>query len=247
MERQEGGSGKDNAFAMKRANRILIALFAVVAAIAWCLVPVGIAWLGWAFHGMSDGGAGEPPAPLPLPTLFLLVGIWLVPMTAFVLMFLSAINVLKGAMRCVAYVDFERLYYFVLAGAFFVTRAKTNIQSGRLESRPVEPGTGVRSDQVVWLSLPKSIEHYPDRLRRVSYRDPESGKAFVFLTNNFDLPASDHRPTLQEPLAGGIVLQMGQAEFEDQTLFRHERQRGQDASLDCHLRLRAGGDRAQGT
>jgi hypothetical protein len=87
------------------------------------------------------------------------------------------------------YVDFERLYHFVLAGAFFVTRAKTNIQSSRLESRPVEPGTGVRSDQVVWLRLLKSIEHYPERLRRVSYRDPESGKALVFLTNNFDLPA----------------------------------------------------------
>jgi Transposase DDE domain/Domain of unknown function (DUF4372) len=86
------------------------------------------------------------------------------------------------------YVDFERLYHFVLAGAFFVTRAKTNIQSSRLESRPVEAGTGVRSAPVIWLSLPKSIEHCPDRLRRVSYRDPESGKAFIFLTNNFDLP-----------------------------------------------------------
>jgi hypothetical protein len=86
------------------------------------------------------------------------------------------------------YVDFERLYHFVLAGAFFVTRAKTNMQSSRLESRPVEPGTGVRSDQVVWLTLPKSMARYPDRLRRVSYRDPKSAKAFIFLTNNFDLP-----------------------------------------------------------
>lgn len=86
------------------------------------------------------------------------------------------------------YVDFERLYRFVLAGAFFVTRAKVNMQSSRLESRPVDTSTGVRSDQVVWLSLRKSIEHYPDRLRRVSYRDPESGKALIFLTNNFDLP-----------------------------------------------------------
>jgi hypothetical protein len=115
MERQEGGSGKDNAFAMKRANRILIALFAVVAAIAWCLVPVGIAWLGWAFHGMSDGGAGEPPAPLPLPTLFLLVGIWLVPMTAFVFMFLTTINVLKGATRRVAY-WYSLVFLIVAAG-----------------------------------------------------------------------------------------------------------------------------------
>ncbi len=87
------------------------------------------------------------------------------------------------------YVDFERLYRFVLAGAFFVTRAKANMQWSRLQSRPVDPATGVRSDQVVWLRLLKSIEHYPDRLRRISYRDPESGKALVFLTNNFDLPA----------------------------------------------------------
>jgi hypothetical protein len=87
------------------------------------------------------------------------------------------------------YVDFERLYRFVLAGAFFVTRAKANMQWSRLESRPVDPATGVRSDQIVWLRLLKSIEHYPDRLRRISYRDPESDKALVFLTNNFDLPA----------------------------------------------------------
>ncbi len=87
------------------------------------------------------------------------------------------------------YVDFARLYRFVLAGAFLVTRAKTNLQWSRLESRPVDPATGVRSDQVVWLRLRNSVEHYPDRLRRISYRDPESGKVLVFLTNNFDLPA----------------------------------------------------------
>jgi hypothetical protein len=87
------------------------------------------------------------------------------------------------------YVDFARLYRFVLAGAFFVTRAKAGLQINRLESRPVAQGTGVRSDQIVWLKLTKSIEHYPDRFRRVSYTDPETGKSLVFLTNNFDLPA----------------------------------------------------------
>jgi hypothetical protein len=86
------------------------------------------------------------------------------------------------------YVDFERLYRFVLAGAFFVTRAKAGLRLNRLESRPVDEGSGVRSDQIVWLRLPGSIEHYPDRFRRVSYRDPETDKALVFLTNNFDLP-----------------------------------------------------------
>jgi len=87
------------------------------------------------------------------------------------------------------YVDFARLYRFTLAGAFFVTRAKTGLQINRLESRPVDESTGVRSDQVVWLKLSKSIEHYPERFRRISYRDPDSGKALVFLTNNFELPA----------------------------------------------------------
>jgi hypothetical protein len=87
------------------------------------------------------------------------------------------------------YVDFARLYRFALAGAFFVTRAKTGLQINRLESRPVDESTGVRSDQVVWLKLSKSIEHYPERFRRISYRDPDSGKALVFLTNNFELPA----------------------------------------------------------
>lgn len=87
------------------------------------------------------------------------------------------------------YVDFQRLYRFVLAGAFFVTRTKAGVQLNRLESRPVDKSTGVRSDQIVWLSTRRSATHYPDRLRRVSYKDPASGKGLVFLTNNFDLPA----------------------------------------------------------
>ena len=87
------------------------------------------------------------------------------------------------------YVDFERLFRFVLASAFFVTRTKAGIQLNRLESRPVDRNCGVRSDHIVWLANPQSAVHYPDRLRRVSYRDPEDGKVLVFLTNNFDLPA----------------------------------------------------------
>jgi len=88
-----------------------------------------------------------------------------------------------------AYVDFERLYRFTLALAFFVTRTKSGVQLNRLESRPVDRTTGVRSDHIVWLTTPQSVAHYPERLRRVSYRDPEDGKVLIFLTNNFDLPA----------------------------------------------------------
>lgn len=87
------------------------------------------------------------------------------------------------------YVDFRRLYRFVLASAFYVTRSKSNLKFRRLESRPVPAGTGIRSDQVVWLSNPSSVRHYPDKLRRIHYVDAESGRSLVFLTNNFELPA----------------------------------------------------------
>ena len=87
------------------------------------------------------------------------------------------------------YVDFARLYRFVLTQSFFVTRTKAGIQLNRLQSRPVDRTTGLRSDHLVWLTTAQSAAHYPDRLRRVSYRDRENGKVLVFLTNNFDLPA----------------------------------------------------------
>ena len=87
------------------------------------------------------------------------------------------------------YVDFQRLYRFVLASAFYVTRSKSNLQFNRLESRRVEEGTGIRSDQIVWLRHRSSARQYPDKLRRIHYVDPETGKSLVFLTNNFELPA----------------------------------------------------------
>ncbi len=87
------------------------------------------------------------------------------------------------------YVDFRRLYCFVLAAAFFVTRAKSGLRLQRLESRPVPPGSGVRSDQIVWLANISSIQHYPDKLRRIHYVDADTDKSLVFLTNNFELPA----------------------------------------------------------
>jgi hypothetical protein len=87
------------------------------------------------------------------------------------------------------YVDFERLDRFTLNSSFFVTRTKAGILFNRLESRPVDRTTGLRSDHIVWLTTADSATHYPERLRRVSYRAPENGKILIFITNNFDLPA----------------------------------------------------------
>ena len=85
-----------------------------------------------------------------------------------------------------------KLIFFIyhrLHARYIVPLEKIDVQLNRLESRPVDQSTGLRSDQIVWLSLPQSVARYPDRLRRVSYRDPKDGRALVFLTNNFDLPA----------------------------------------------------------
>jgi hypothetical protein len=87
------------------------------------------------------------------------------------------------------YLDFGRLHRLTAGLAFFVTRAKTNLVFSRRSSRRVDKATGLRSDQTIVLSGPKTSTLYPDPLRRVSYCDPESGKRFVFLTNNFELPA----------------------------------------------------------
>ena len=87
------------------------------------------------------------------------------------------------------YVDFRRLHTLHQAGAFFVTRAKINMKYHRVYSRAVDKKTGVISDQSIALDGFYTKKDYPQHLRRVSFRDPETDKRLVFLTNNFSLPA----------------------------------------------------------
>ena len=87
------------------------------------------------------------------------------------------------------YLDFARLYVLHQAGSFFVTRAKSNSKFKRLVSQPVERSTGLICDQVVKLTVFYSHQGYPERLRRIRFKDPETAKTLVFLTNNFALPA----------------------------------------------------------
>jgi len=87
------------------------------------------------------------------------------------------------------YLDFERLYTLHQAGSFFVTRAKSNSKFKRLVSRPVDRSTGLICDQSVELTVFYSHQGYPERLRRIRFKDPETAKTLVFLTNNFALPA----------------------------------------------------------
>lgn len=86
------------------------------------------------------------------------------------------------------YLDFQRLYNFHTLKSYFVTRSKKNIKLTRTYSSPVDRATGIMCDQTVVLTDLKSREKYPERIRRVKYRDPD-GKILVFLTNDFSLPA----------------------------------------------------------
>ena len=87
------------------------------------------------------------------------------------------------------YVDFERLYALHQAGAFFVTRAKSPMDARRVYSAPTERASGVICDQRVMLNGYYSARKYPEHLRRIRFKDPDSGKTLVFLTNNTTLPA----------------------------------------------------------
>jgi len=88
-----------------------------------------------------------------------------------------------------AYVDFSRLFSIHQASAFFVTRGKRNFQYKRLCSSVIDSSNGLRCDQTVVATGLKSAIKYPTPLRRISFVDPETKKRFVFLTNNFVLPA----------------------------------------------------------
>jgi len=88
------------------------------------------------------------------------------------------------------YVDFRRFFKISQSSAFFVTRAKSNIQFRRQQSLPVEKESGIICDQIVMLSTRAARKDYPDKLRRIVYLDSITDNSYEFITNNFLLPAA---------------------------------------------------------
>ena len=88
------------------------------------------------------------------------------------------------------YLDFKRLHTFHQASAFFVTRAKSNMDVRRVYSATTDRSIGIMCDQTIALNGYYSSRNYPAHLRRIRFKDPETGKVLVFLTNNFALPAT---------------------------------------------------------
>ena len=115
------------------------------------------------------------------------------------------------------YLDFTRWHRLHQCGAFFVTRAKQNFRCARRYSRPVDKAAGLRFDQTVVTTGFFAQVHYPDPLRRIGYRDPKTGAALVFLTNNFTVPAL-------------TIVQLYQARWQIELFFKWMKQ---------HLRIKA--------
>jgi transposase len=115
------------------------------------------------------------------------------------------------------YVDYRRLYLITQALAFFVTRAEQHTRYHRCAWRPVDHATGLRSDQDIRLTGPKSSHRYPAPLRRIHYFDAEKDLRLIFLTNNFHLQAL-------------TIAQLYRARWQVELFFRWLKQ---------HLRIRA--------
>ncbi len=88
------------------------------------------------------------------------------------------------------YVDFARLYKIAQKGAFFVIRAKSSLKYRRMYSNEIDKSTGVLCDQIGKLTGFYTLKDYPEKPRRVKFHDEETGKTFVFLTNNMEITAS---------------------------------------------------------
>lgn len=137
------------------------------------------------------------------------------------------------------YMDFSRLSAFSMAHASFVVRIRKNLRVRRRYSHPVDRDTGLICDQTVLLADRKRVgAEYPAPLRRVRYRDPESGKRITVVTNNFSLPALTITELYRSRWQVELFFKVDQAAPPDQGLPRHLRKRRKDTNLDRDLRLR---------
>ena len=134
------------------------------------------------------------------------------------------------------YLDFTRLYTMHQAGAFFVTRAKSNFNARRVYSATVDKATGVVCDQTMALNGYKSARDYPEHLRRVRFKDPLTGKTLIFLTNNTTLPA---------PVIAQLYKNRWQVELFFKWIKQHLRIKKFLGTSENAVKSQGGGDLAQ--
>src|SRR5215213_2464222 len=137
------------------------------------------------------------------------------------------------------YVDFARLYRLTLGQASFVVRAKKNLRFKRRYSHEVDRSTGLICDQTIVLVTARSLEGYPEPLRRVRSRDPETGKRITLLTNNFRLSAWEVAELYRCRWQVELFFKWIKQHLRIKGVLRHFGQCRQDADLDRDLHLRA--------
>jgi len=128
------------------------------------------------------------------------------------------------------YVDFARLYALHLAGAFFVTRDKSNLKYQRRYSRKVDKSTGLRCDQTIVLTGLNTPDYYPIPLHRIKYHDTKTGKTFNFLTNNFTVPALTVADLYRYPPGELLLLRNSPSRWQVELFFKWIKQ---------HLRIKS--------
>jgi hypothetical protein len=153
------------------------------------IIELCLSTFTWADYGQERGGI-KIHTQLDLrgniPSFFLITEVTIPDLD-----FLDLIDFEKNAYYIMdrGYYDFGRLYQIRLQSAYFVIRAKNYLSAKRLYSKKIDKSTGLCCDQTIKLTDYKTRKKYPEKLRRIKYRDRETGRCYVFLTNNFKLEA----------------------------------------------------------
>jgi hypothetical protein len=142
------------------------------------------------------------------------------------------------------FIDFTRLNRLDAAGAFFVTRAKSNLRFKRLVANAVDKTTGLICDHSIALTTFRSKQGYPT-LRRIRYRDPETGKRLAFLTNHFDLPALTICQLYRLRWQVELFFKWIKQHLRIKTFYGTSENAVKTQIWICGVRVRARGDRAQ--
>jgi len=147
------------------------------------------------------------------------------------------------------FIDFQRLYRLHTALAFFVIRTKDNLAFRRRYSHPHDRTTGVRSDQTIILTGPKSATLYPIALRRVHFYSVEREQRLVLLTNNFSIPALTVAALYRYRWQIELFFKWIKQHLRIKSFFGYLRQQRQDANLDRRngLCARRAGQKTLGT
>ena len=135
------------------------------------------------------------------------------------------------------YLDFARLYRLHLARAFFVTRAKRGMDARRVYSAATDRAAGVICDQTIAMNGFYISKDYPDHLRRIRFKDPESGKTLVFLTNNTTLPALTIAALYKNRSQVELFFKWIKQHLRIKKFLGTERERGQNANLVRRMHL----------